>query len=243
MKVDTECVSVSDKVYNLSQAIMLYRENQSLVFASIHNIDVVNGTPVVKPGAPVSKIALFEIMRALAPDEYMPEELLGSHILARGNRHMVWFSKPQKRQLWFNSKEVGGDVTAKTANPGLVFMVSENSWFVFAIKGNGRPDADTPLYVAPYLNVWEGGKICSGNIDIPKGSKRFDSVAWEECFFRSYFTHTNIHEKSKQTKFKGGIYALWRSLLKGNPFPSDALVPAGMTLGQAYEKVVRHGSA
>lgn len=97
------------------------------------------------------------------------------------------------------------------------------------------------MYVAPYLNVWAGGRICTGNIETPKGGLKFSTEEWEEAFFRSYFTHPNQHEKSALTKYRGGIFALWRALMKGRAFPTESLVRAGETLGQAFGRTVKHG--
>ena len=191
-------------------------------------------------GIPVSKTALVQALKALAPEDYAPAELIGSHILAKGNDHLVWYSKPQKRQVWFKCDEFG-DVSALTDHPGLVFIVSKGEWYVFAVKSRARPSPSTPLYVAPYFNVWEEGHICTGNIDIPKGVKRFDTDAWEEAFFRSYFTHPNIHGKGELTTFRGGPFRLWQSLMKGRAFPAHTLVPAGVKLGQMFERLVKHG--
>ena len=72
-------------------------------------------------------------------------------------------------------------------------MVTTKAWKVFAFKGRQRPDADTPLSVAPFFNVWQNGTICVGSARLPKGDQVHNHLAWEEAFFRSYFTHPNIH--------------------------------------------------
>jgi PRTRC genetic system protein B len=167
--------------------------------------------------------------------------LLGDHILAKGSDHLAWYCKPQKRQVWFKNDELGQDVSATTDHPGLVFIIGKGHWYVFAVKGNERPTSGTPLFVSPYLNVWKGGHICTGNIETPKGAMKFSTEAWEEAFFRSYFTHPNQHEKGALTKYRGGIFALWRALMKGRAFPTKSLVSSGETLGQAFERTVKYG--
>lgn len=243
MQVQAACVSGSQKVYGMSHAILLYSERGGqAVFASIHDVSMSKeGGAKIEAGTPVSKTGLVKMMQTLLPEDYAPAELLGNHILAKGSDHLVWYCKPQKRRVWFNNDDIGHDVSAATHQPGLVFVISKENWYVFAVKGNKRPTSTTPLYVAPYLNVWAGGGICTGNIETPKGAMRFSTEAWEEAFFNSYFTHPNQHEKGALTKYRGGIFSLWRALMKGRAFPAESLVRAGETLGQAFERTVKHG--
>lgn len=246
MQVPASCVSDTQKVYELSSAILLYSErNGQTVFASVHDINKTDeGIASIEAGQPVSKTGLVKMMQTLVPDDYAPAELLGEHILAKGSNHLVWYCKPQKRQVWFKCGELGdGEVTAKANHPGLVFIIGQGQWYVFAVKDNKRPASNTPLFVSPYLNVWKGGHICTGNIDTPKGALKFGTEAWEEAFFRSYFTHPNIHEKGALTKYRGGIFSLWRALLKGRTFPTESLVAADETLGEVFERVVKHGQS
>jgi len=243
MQVQAACVSGSQKVYGMSNAILLYSERGGqTVFASVHDVSMSKeGVAKIEAGTPVSKAGLVKMMQSLVPEDYAPAELLGNHILAKGSDYLVWYSKPQKRHVWFKNDEIGHEVSANCHQPGLVFITSKEDWHVFAVKGNKRPTSSTPLYVAPYLNVWAGGRICTGNIETPKGGLKFSTEAWEEAFFRSYFTHPNQHGKGALTKYRGGIFSLWRSLMKGRAFPTESLVRAGETLGKAFERTVKHG--
>ncbi len=243
MQVQAACVSGAQKVYGMSQAILLYSERGGqTVFASVHDIQTSKeGVATIEAGTPVSKTGLVKMMQSLVPEDYAPAELLGNHILAKGSDYLVWYCKPQKRHVWFKNDEIGNEVSANCYQPGLVFITSKEDWHVFAVKGNKRPTSSTPLYVAPYLNVWAGGRICTGNIETPKGGLKFSTEAWEEAFFRSYFTHPNQHGKGALTKYRGGIFSLWRSLMKGRAFPTESLVRAGETLGKAFERTVKHG--
>lgn len=243
MQVPAACMSSAEKHYKMTNAILLYGEGHGdSVFASVHDVNINReGVANIEAGTPVSKTGLLKMMKTLAPEDYAPAELLGNHIIAKGSNHLVWYCKPQKRQVWFKCEKLG-EVSARTDHPGLVFIIGHGKWYVFAVKSRSRPTANTPLYVAPYFNVWKDGGICTGNIEAPKGAMRFSTEAWEEVYFRSYFTHPNIHEKGGQTKHRGGIYALWRSLLKGKQFPNDSLVDAKETLGQAFERTVKRGT-
>lgn len=246
MQITSNCL-LGEATYSLHKAILLYsREHNSygnstqVCFASIHDVNVKSGAPKIEPGKAVAKNALLDALKQLAPEDYIDNELLSENILAKGNDVLVWYAKPKKRQVWFNCNEIG-NVSFLADHPGLVFAVTHGNWYVFAMQGNDRPTHETPLYVAPYLNVWEGGHICVGNVDLPKGKMKFNTEAWEECFFRSYFVHPNVHTKGGLTKYRGGIFALWRSLMKGRAFPVNSLVPANETLSGMFDRVVKHG--
>src|SRR5665811_2341938 len=153
MKIEAGCTSTIEKVYGLTNAILLYRdEGRNPVFASVHDVQVTKeGIPNIQPGTPISKSGLVEMLKTLSPQDYAQPELLGEHILARGNDHLAWFSKPQKRHVFFKNEQLGGEVNAQTEHPGLVFIVGKGKWFVFAVKSRSRPTASTPLYTAPYM--------------------------------------------------------------------------------------------
>lgn len=242
MQVNAECLSSANKEYRLSNAILLYKDAQGTsVFSSVHDIETKTGVPSIKAGSPVSKSGLVEMLKALNPQDFVKPELLGDHILAKGSDHLAWFCKPHQEVIWFKCKELG-EVSAKVNHPGLVFIIINGHWHVFAVKGKSRPKVSTQMYVAPYFNVWAGGRICTGNIDIPKGAKKFDTSAWEDAFMRTFFTHPNVHEKGKLTTYRGGPFALWRALMKGREFPTESLVPTGQTLAEVFERML-HGPA
>lgn len=245
MEISTQCISAHAKAYKMQKAILLYAEmhrGANPVFASVHDVEIEKGAAVIQPGLAVSKTGLVEALKALQPEDAMPAELFAENLLARGTDHLAWFCKPGKQQVWFDCDELG-KTTAQAAHPGLVFIVTSEAWHVFAYKGDGRPTPDTELYVAPFFNVWQGGKICVGNMDLPKGSNRFNTLAWEEAWWRSTFTHPNVHQQNELTKYRGGIFALWRKLLAGKPFPETSLVKANETLGTAFRRVVLNGHA
>lgn len=242
MRINAICATGAPTELVLSNAILLYndRRESKTVFASVHEVDLKKGNHRIKAGVPISKSALKKALTALSPEEHAPVALLDSRILAKGDDYLVWYVKPQKRQIWFKCDELG-EASGLTDHPGLVFMVTNKNWHVFAVKGKNRPSPTTPLYVSPYFNVWEDGRICIGNVDTPKGENRFDPEQWLSAFYGSYFTHPNIHTPGGLTKFRGGSFALWRSLLKGTKFQNDWLVPARETLEEAFDRVVKNG--
>lgn len=245
MHIMADCTSSTVKEYALTNAILLYKDLQSrqAVFASVHEVRHKKEVVQIEAGQPVSKIGLLELMKTLCPEDVVQPELFGDHILSSGAKHLVWWCKPQQRTMFFKGGFIGeGEISGVTDQPGLVFVVAHGAWYVFAVKSRSRPKASTPLYPAPFPNVWSSGAVCVGNIDLPKGVMRFNTTSWEGCFYRSFFTHSNYRGEEKQTNFKGGIYALWRVLLKGKKFSNDWLPKSQETLGTVFERTVLNES-
>lgn len=242
--VQTTC-HVPD-TFRLTHAVLLYRGSHSVEYSSIHAVEHTDRGMVIGAGHPASKTALIGLLEDLKPKKKKAAasiEVFAPNLLSKGAGHLVWYCKPQLRQVWFNCTEFDGKVSAVVPHPGLVFSVSSKGWQVFAVKGDQRPEAETEIFVAPYFNVWAGGGICAGNVDVPKREMKWNSAAWEEAFFRSYFTHINIREKNKLVKFGKGPYAFWRNMLAGKyrKFPEQYLVTTGKSLAETLNGTLKKG--
>lgn len=221
----------------LEAAILLYKNSSEINFVAVHEIEYINhdkSKPYIGAGRPATKAALSRLVKELLPSIANKRAVLPANLLSYDFEHLAWYVPPSKKQLWFNNEKLGGKQSAKIDLPGLVFYVDNKSWHVFALKTKERPNADTQLFVSPFLNVWSGGKICVGNISVPKLNGPASMEAYEDAFFNSYFTHINIHEKNGLVKYQGGPYNLWKQLIDGelNKFPLKALVPHKLTLGE-----------
>ena len=216
------------------QAILLYGENEhSPEFATIHPVDIQAGgqTPVIRAGRPLDKRGLAELATTLFTANRTKPGLLPPNVLSVGNDHLVWWSPPATRPIFFRgsgrdtSKQFNiGERNGITFHPGLIFAVKDAKWYVLAVKGAERPTADTLLYVAPYFNVWENAVICAGNVPLPKAAVTEKIAAWEKAFFESNFTHTNV---TRLVQYKGGGHRFWADMLDGKfeAFPEKVLLP------------------
>lgn len=227
----------------LTRAILLYenpRHNQD-AFCSVHEVRIEEGHPVIQPGTPATRQGLMAALRTLADDRLKPEILPG-HILAKGGDHLVWYRPAAKRPVWFRADKIG-EVTANVPHPPLVWFVNPMIGVcrIFAFNAEGRPDAETPLYQAPYFNVWNDGKICTGSAEVPKGDSALVPENWEKMFFESWFTHPNTPHL---VKHKEGANAFWKLMLEGRKrvFPRNKLVPLKrVTLGSVFAGLVKEG--
>jgi len=84
-----------------------------------------------------------------------------------------------------------------------------NSLRVFALIENKRPAPTTQLYRAPYWNLWEDGKMCNGNRKLADLPTPASIPAFEDGFFNSAFSHTNI---KRICTHPGGHTGLWQEL-------------------------------
>lgn len=232
----------TDNVLRLEQAVLLYHGRSGGSLATVHEVMMVDGSPVIGAGRPMSAKAARALASALlkraAHGGFLPETVL----YLQGDL-LIWWVPPTRRHLSFkvgddHAQSLGGRERGEMMPmPGLIFAASSNAWQVWAVKGNNRPTLATRLYRAPFFNVHEDGGICQGSAPRPEGSTVDKIEAWNDAFFRSYFTHPNV--TGKLVSYKGGAYAFWRDMLDGRykRFPVRVLVDAGSTLG----KLLGHG--
>lgn len=217
----------------LSHAVLIYRDRAEAALATIHAIEEVDGQPAILPGKAMSARHAAALARSLAASVrqggWLPENVL----YLEGDR-IVWWVAPHRQHIAFKTNEtLIGERGAEVPHPGLVFAAARHTWAVWAVKGTKRPGPDTVLYRAPYMNTYVDGTICAGNVALPKATAAERIAAWNDAFFRSFFTHPN----GAMVKYPGGMLAFWRDLLDGKfaRFPGEVLIPAGTTLREAVE--------
>lgn len=225
----------------LSGSILLYsdRNHGAVKYASEHDVTVdESGKPTIMAGRPISLAALRNMENLL--NVQMAGELLPENVLVNRGGMLVWWKPAGMRRVFFNTKYDGiGKHSAVVPHPALVFIVQHDQWHVFGLKRNKRPNANTALCHAPYMNVWvsQDGRICTGNVNLPGDSLVEKISAWESSFFDSEFTHPN--ETRRFVKHKEGVIGLSRKLIEGRwkRFPVSVLVESGATVGQMVSKI------
>jgi len=226
-------IDVGEQNMRARHAIILYgKDRGEAVFASVHSVsEDEKGSIKIEAGQPATTSGLRSLFSALDPARSEKPILFDGKILSRGPHWMVWWAKPQSRRVWFKADKIGTR-NAVTPHPALVFAVSPIGWQIFAIKGNRRPGAKTPLYQAPYFNVWDSGAICVGSAARPKGPNAGTPELWEKAFFESVFAHPNVHQPMKLVLHKKGPADFWKTLLDGKhqTFPNEVLVKTGRTI-------------
>ncbi len=79
-------------------------------------------------------------------------------------KQVLWYSKPQKRKLFFSPALGLKDGIAHI--PALLYKASESTLQIFALGSAKRPTERTSLYHAPFFNIYQDGKVCMGTVDI-----------------------------------------------------------------------------
>ncbi|MFS2004642.1 PRTRC system protein B [Duganella sp. CT11-25] len=230
-----------DSQLNLTEALLMYRSSDgTAVYATTHPIQTETNNPerkILGAGTPLTKDGLAAFAQAVGAATsfagFVPDNLLYT-----SPNMIAWWVPESIRRCWFNStqnKFIGKQV-ADVAHPAMVFIITPGDWFVFALKESARPGPDTKLQHSPHFNVWDGGRICTGNVDLPETIDASAIRQYEDAFFRSNFTHPN---RAGAVNYKGGITMLWRSQIKTADMAKmrGALRSSGKTLRQTIEKI------
>jgi PRTRC genetic system protein B len=114
--------------------------------------------------------------------------------------------------------------------PPLVWQVSNGELSIRALTENKRPDGSTKLAVAPFWNLSDDGRVCTGTMRRPDSAAVASIPAWERGFYESAFTHANV---GRLTRHEGGFDGLWSGLVgKRSRFPLETLIALPQTLSQ-----------
>lgn len=192
----------------LVKGILLYQSSSNDYLATVH--DVENGA--LLPGTPIDRNTISDLTSKLAGQAETGRTMLPARVLYSDASLLMWWCRASRRAIYFKSGKEELDALSgkEVAHPPLVFMAQSQRLSVWALAEDERPEASTKLFVAPYFNVYEGGNMCSGNVRLPESlsSASKNLKAWEEAFFETNFTHSNLGA-AKITTFPEGHNALW----------------------------------
>ncbi|MCP1994414.1 PRTRC system protein B [Flavobacterium sp. HSC-61S13] len=224
-------------LYHPKSALVFYETKGATTDVYVEHFDMdKNGTPINAHPLTVKEAKV--LARALQTEKDKDNAFLKSNgILPTNILHInpntdkgavLWYTKAQRRQLYFVS---GLDIPNGLAYvPPMIWFANKNSLSVFALASDRRPTEKTPLYFAPFLNIYEDGKVCMGsvNINIKNSASVEDFIkAWEDYFFNSYFSHL----LGSNSPIKGNCVTLWKDLIQtGKPFPKEVLKKNNKTL-------------
>ncbi len=147
-----------------------------------------------------SKKRAQKIFSIFDTEKYIPKafkDFIPNHILLANDNttdglHLIWSAKATVRHLFFS--ENCGIKTGKYATPDLIFRYHKNTLAIYATY-SGNIQSDSPLFHAPFFNVYSDANICMGNVNIAKAQalESFDSIVdyLQNAFFNSVFTHSN----------------------------------------------------
>lgn len=163
----------------------------------------------------------------LRPEGVLPDNVL--HLDPSENGSLVWYTKPQRQKLYF--AESLGLENGMVALPALVWKANKKELQIFALKGTAKPKAETPLYHAPFFNLYQKGYVCMGTVNVAiKSAASLEEFisAWHAYFFESYFSH-HINEHNP---VGANLFNLYKELMADTEktFPTDTLRTTPLTL-------------
>ena len=216
--------------FELHEALLVYRDQQSS-FISRHDVLTrKDAPPTLGPAQPLTMAFVESLVRSLGGT--VPAEVLPENILAKGDRLIVWWTREQRRQMFFSNAEgkMAGLNGGIFPQPPLVWKVTNGELSIRAFAVNKRPQATTTLAVAPFWNLSDDGCVCTGTMRRPESATVAAIPAWERGFYESAFTHANV---GRITRHQGGFEGLWELLKnKRRRFPTETLIQLPQTLEQ-----------
>lgn len=236
-------ITASDATLHLTGAILLYQSSGVYrhVYATRNDIDVDAANPmrrIIGAGTPLQHSDLVEFAAAASlattPGGFVPDNLLYT-----SPEMIAWWVPAAIRTTWFKTAfDEIGTTHGLAAHPALLFIATRAGWYVFALKESTRPYTGTRLYHAPHFNIYDDGKICTGNVALPETLDHGALHGYEEAFFRSHFTHSN-RRSTRATRCKGGAAGLWSSQLATPDIDAmtRALSPAKATFLNKIEQI------
>ena len=215
--------------FALREALLIYRssEHQYGQFGDtfITHHEVTRGEHARQPALGAAKALSIEFVQSLvqALGGRVQPEFLPENVIARTERLIAWWTRAQKRTIFFGTTQgdMGGINGAIFPQPALVWLATDRSLSVRALKEDRRPGADTRLCVAPYWNLYETGSVCLGSMRAPDASTVASIPQWEQSFYESEFTHGNV---GRLTRHPGGFEGLWKELAGKEQFPVNSLI-------------------
>ena len=216
--------------FELREALLVYGDRQRS-FVTRHAVSTNrDAPPTLGPAQPLTAAFVESLVRSLYGSS--KAEVLPANVLAKSDRMIVWWSAPCRRQMFYqNSEDKVAALNGCTfLQPPLVWRAEGGDLMIRALLENKRPDPTTKLAVAPFWNLSDNGRVCTGSMRRPDGSSVATIAEWECGFYESAFTHSNV---GRLTRHKGGFEAL-RGELAGNrkPFPTKMLIALPQTLAQ-----------
>jgi PRTRC genetic system protein B len=241
--------------YALRRALLLYEARRQgyaygdvdrapASFASVHEVTHGPNGAALEPGVLLSEDALASVVTDLTGGrglEYLPERVLA---FAPGIG-IAWWSPAGERPLFFRTDRFGSTEPDAFLNeqvhghaypvPALVFVVRGSGLRLYALADDRRPTPETPLYRAPFYNLYAAGNVCTGSMPAPKGVTPANTDAYERAYFGSNFSHPNAAPLLDPRAWRGSYGEAWLEARSRARFPSEWLVEQGKTLAEALK--------
>jgi PRTRC genetic system protein B len=216
--------------FELREALLVYGDRQSS-FVTRHQVTLhKDAPPTLEAAQPLTLGFVESLVRSLSGASFA--EVLPQNVLAKGDRMIAWWTPACRRQMFYqDSERKANKLNGRTfPQPPLVWRIDNGDLKIRALAENKRPEAATTLAVAPFWNLSDDGRVCTGTMRRPDSATAASIPEWERGFYESAFTHANV---GRLTRHKGGFEGLWTELAgKRRPFPVASLIQLPQTLAE-----------
>lgn len=178
-------------------------------------------------GRNLTREQLADILRGLS-GQSLVRSIPPAHVLFADSSRVLWYRPAARRPIFFSTGKKDFDQAMRNQQalyPALLFMSVPSNLYVWALGSDQRPEASSPLYRAPFLNIYDGGHMCAGTTKLPL-EVNTDVALFEKAFFETTFTHSNVDRRELSAHRKGHD-GMWLELIdpKIETFPEKWLRP------------------
>jgi PRTRC genetic system protein B len=216
--------------FELREALLIYGDRQRS-FVTRHAVThQKQGPPTLEPAQPLTIAFLESLAQSLSGASRV--ETLPENVLAKGDRMIAWWTPSRRRPMFYeNAEGRAAELNGKMfPQPPLVWRVANADLRIRALAESQRPSSNAKLCVAPFWNLSDDGRVCTGTMRHPESATAASIPEWERGFYESAFTHANV---GRLTRHPGGFEGLWMELAnKRKPFPVKALIALPETLAE-----------
>lgn len=233
----TNITQVFKEMYLPVKALLIYQRETNLgnnMYIESYDINK-KGRPINAHPLTIREITeLAENLQTLPEQQYqflqseglLPENLLYVQPDAQG--FALWHTPAQKVPLLFIDQL--GIPCGEACIPPLIWKATRDDLHIYAMKDGKKPCMKTPLYHAPFFNIYVNAKVCMGTVDVSfeeQTSLEKFIIQWQHYFFNSYFSHL----LDEHCPVSVNIVQLWQNQVQtGHRFPSEVLIKTGETI-------------
>lgn len=217
-------------------AVVFHQDSHSnaIVCATRHKIDPDNNTMSIGTVVSASQIAKtfseLTIEKSNKTFNCIPE-----NVIFDSDQLLVWYKRRFVDTMWFRIGNKPQHLIVEW--PPILFAACKNrhAMYVFALGKNTRPNEDSVLYNAPFMNINDRGLLCQGTAHLPHEISVGCLAECEATLLDSQFTHVNHEYTFSHPTNSNSHFKFWKSKARNRKqepirLSTKELSLAGMTL-------------
>jgi len=215
--------------FQLRGGLTIYMGEKAGALVLTHDMDAGGDVPRLMGGSPLTR-EMADLMARSIQGHLPTRAILPPNVLLWDGLRLAWWTRSKRRRIWFNSlqqRHLQHLNRREVTHPALLCVAEPRRLYIYALAEDRRPEADTPVYQAPYLNVYPDGWLCQNTASWPAQFGPDSIPDWERTVFDSEGTKVWAQ---RLTLFPGGHDALWEAMLTTERFPAESLVPTPFTV-------------